>query len=184
MTIWFPTIHKKFNKRRGEESGEPRLGLDGEPMTEDFDERSMEQKELIIHSEPLIKALRSIVQYYPGQSLLGDNITLKEPYPILVHYRKELQEYMEGTDAETSHHISVLLQYLQDNLGDKILEEDARYVKPTPVATFEMLWMLFKPGCDVYAQIDEQRGGFVVQSCEPVTENRTWGQPVSKFSQS
>ena len=43
---------------------------------------------------------------------------------------------------------------------------------------FEMLWMLYKPGTDVYAQIDEQRGGFVVQSCAPVVENRKWGTPT------
>lgn len=97
----------------------------------------------------------------------------------MVHYRKELQEYRDDCgDAETCHHISVLLKYLADNLGDKILEEDARYQKPTPVATFEMLWMLFKPGKDVYAEIDEQRGGFVVQSCASVTEKREYGRPM------
>jgi len=98
---------------------------------------------------------------------------------MLVHYRQDLREYMHASDdAETKHHIQILLKYLEDNLGSKILEEDARYVKPTPVATFEMLWMLYKPGTDVYAQIDEQRGGFVVQSSEPVTENRKWGTPM------
>ena len=98
---------------------------------------------------------------------------------MLVHYRKDLRDYMSASeDDETKHHISVLLAYLEENLGSKILEEDSRYLKPTPVATFEMLWMLYKPGTDVYAQIDEQRGGFVVQSCEAVTENRKWGTPM------
>jgi hypothetical protein len=145
----------------------------------EFDERELAQKELIIHSAHLIKALRSIVRYYPGQSLLGDTITIKEPLSMLVHYRKELQEYRENCDhAETDHHIGVLLKYLEDNLGDKILEEDARYQKPTPVATFEMLWMLYKPGMDVYAELDEQRGGFVVQSCASVTKDREYGRPM------
>lgn len=64
----------------------------------------------------------------------------------------------------------MLQQYLEDNLGDKILEEDERYKRPTPVATFEMLWMLYKPGTDVYATIDDQRGGFVVQSCSATAD--------------
>lgn len=172
VTVWFPRIAK-------EARGVMRKQTASDESEEEFDERSMEQRELIIHSEPLIKVLRSIVQYYPGQSLLGDTITIKEPFPILVHYRQELQEYHETCDdAETRQHISVLLKYLQDNLGEKILEEDARYRKPTPVATFEMLWMLFKPGMDVYAEIDGQRGGIVVQSCESVTENMKWGMPM------
>lgn len=173
VTVWFPTIYKKgkmVKKNPDEEKDESK---------KKFDERELANKELIIHSEHLIKALRSIVQYYPGQSLLGDTITIKEPLSILVHYRKELQEYCEKCeDAETCHHINVLLKYLEDNLGDKILEEDARYQKPTPVATFEMLWMLYKPGKDVYAEIDEQRGGFVVQSCASVTKDREYGRPM------
>jgi len=156
VTVWFPTIYKNGRKKN----------QDAPEGTDDFDERSMEEKELIIHSEPIIKALRSIVDYYPGQSLLGNSITIKEPFSILVHFRKELDEYRETCDdAETYHHIGVLQKYLQDNLGEKILAEDERYKRPTPVATFEMLWMLFKPGMDVYANIDDQRGGFVVQSC-------------------
>jgi hypothetical protein len=173
VTVWFPTIYKKgkmMQKDPDEEKDENK---------KEFDERELAQKELIIHSDHLIKALRSIVTYYPGQSLLGDTITIKEPLSILVHYRKELQEYREKCDdPETYHHIGVLLKYLEDNLGDKILEEDARYQKPTPVATFEMLWMLFKPGKDVYAEIDEQRGGFVVQSCASVTKDREYGRPM------
>lgn len=46
VTVWFPTIHKR-NKRRGEDDDEKKLlGPDGEPM-ETFDERSMEEKELV-----------------------------------------------------------------------------------------------------------------------------------------
>lgn len=173
VTVWFPTIYKKG---KGLEKKENQIN--GEDKAE-FDERSMEEKELIIHSEPIIKALREIVDYYPGQSLLGDTISIKEPFSILVHHRKELQEYRESCDdAETYHHIGVLQKYLEDNLGDKILAEDQRYNKPTPVATFEMLWMLFKPGMDVYAQIDDQRGGFVLQSCQPVSDNSKVGKPM------
>ena len=173
--MWFPTIYKKG---KGLEKKEITRGKDGENKDE-FDERSMEEKELIIHSQLIIKALREIVDYYPGQSLLGDTISIREPFSILVHFRKELEEYKENTDdADTKHHIEVLLQYLQDNLGEKILLEDQRYAKATPVATFEMLWMLYKPGMDVYANIDDQRGGFVVKSCANVTENAKVGRPM------
>ena len=173
VTVWFPTIYKK-----GKGLDQKVEGKDGENK-EEFDERSMEEKELIIHSQPIIKALREIVDYYPGQSLLGDTLSIKEPFSILVHFRKELQEYKDDSeDDETKHHIEVLLKYLQDNLGEKILLEDQRYVKATPVATFEMLWMLYKPGMDVYANIDDQRGGFVVQSCVNVTENAKFGRPM------
>src|SRR5271169_4658282 len=97
VTVWFPTIYKK------DKGMEKKEKIDGEDKAE-FDERSMEEKELIIHSALIIKALREIVDYYPGQSLLGDTISIKEPFSILVHYRKELQEYRESCgDAETYH---------------------------------------------------------------------------------
>jgi hypothetical protein len=181
VTVYYPKIYRKGSKGLGRRQEiRSHEGEDtGDKKEEEFDERMMEQKQLIIHSPHLMKALRSVVEYYPGQSLLGDTITINEPCSILVHYRKELREYGEQcADAEATHHISVLLKYLEDNLGYKIHEEDARYQKSTPVATFEMLWMLFKPGMDVYAEIDEQRGGFVVQSTLPVTENRTYGMPM------
>ncbi|KAG9230294.1 hypothetical protein BJ875DRAFT_385474 [Amylocarpus encephaloides] len=172
VSVWFPKIYKR-NKNNLEAS--EKKDEEGKDV---FDEKSMEERELIIHSELLIKALRAIVDYYPGQSLLGEPITIKEPFSILVHHREELQKYKESCDdAETFHHISVLQKYLEDNLGDKILEEDARYAKPAPVATFEMLWMLFKPGMDVYSTIDEQRGGFVVQSCGPAAGPSQFGRP-------
>lgn len=172
VTVWFPKIYKK-----GKADEKATLEPKSSDEKENFDERSMEEKELIIHSEHIIKALRSLVDYYPGQSLLGDTISIKEPFSILIHFREEIQEYKESCDdAEAYHHISVLQKYLEDNLGDKILEEDQRYTRTTPVATFEMLWMLFKPGMDVYTQIDEQRGGFVVQSCNPFVDNLKYGQ--------
>ncbi|KAI9742742.1 MAG: hypothetical protein M1818_003471 [Claussenomyces sp. TS43310] len=170
VTVWFPTI---YTRSGGADKKEDAKKTDGEDQN-DFDERSMEEKELIIHSEPIIKALREIVDYYPGQSLLGDTVSIKEPFGILVHFREELQNYRASCgDAETYHHIGVLQKYLEDNLGEKILLEDQRYAKPTPMATFEMLWMLFKPGMDVYAEIDDQRAGFVVQSCSQVLDTST-----------
>ncbi|KAH8586747.1 hypothetical protein B0O99DRAFT_700889 [Bisporella sp. PMI_857] len=166
ITVFFPALYNCNKHHFAEKDNEAEIGSDRE-LKEEFDERSMEEKKLIIHSKQLIKVLRSII------------IVLKEPFSILVHYRKELEDYMNNSDnTKTTHYISVLLKYLEDNLGDKILEEDARYVRLTSVARFEMLWMLYKPGEDVYAQIDEQRGGFVVQLCEPVTESRKWGMPM------
>jgi len=174
--VWFPTIYKKGKGKAKDKDDKEAKNDSKKDDADDFDERSMEEKELIIHSQHIIKALRTIVDYYPGQSLLGDKITIKEPFSILVHYRKELQEYRESCDdAEAFHHIGVLLKYLDDTFEDKIKLEDARHNKQTPVVTFEMLWMLFKPGQDVYAQLDDQRGGFVVQSCEA-----TAGEGITK----
>ncbi|KAM3073696.1 hypothetical protein ACMFMG_004420 [Clarireedia jacksonii] len=179
VTIWFPTIYGKNRKGKGNKNQNENDQDTSDKKETDFDERSMEEKELIIHSQHIMKALRTIVEYYPGQSLLGDTISVKEPYGILVHYRKELQEYKDACeDEEAKHHISVLQKYLEDNFEEKLLLEDARHQRATPVATFEMLWMLFKPGMDVYTQMDDQRAGFVVQQCEPTTENVRPGQPA------
>jgi len=56
VTVWFPTLNKRV-KRRGDDIEEKKLlGPEGEAM-ETFDERSMEEKELVstpLESQPLL----------------------------------------------------------------------------------------------------------------------------------
>lgn len=111
---------------------------------------------LRILSPKLINALRAVVDYYPGQSLLGDSIEFPEPYPFLVHHRHQLAEYKSNHPAhhneqyrlECNEHIDILLNFLDESIGKSLRDEEERHNRG--VTTFECLWLLLKPGQTVF----------------------------------
>jgi hypothetical protein len=137
---------------------------------------SMGEKYIQINSAAVVNALRAVVEYCPGQNLIGDSITISEPYCVLVYHEKELAAYREnfapgklqnfqdpGEDSEpclveedTYEHLGLVLEFLQLTLKDSLEKEKARHMRERPVTTYDMLWMLFRPGTDVY---------FDTQSC-------------------
>lgn len=116
--------------------------------------------EVKINSPLLINALRAVVSYYPGSSLLEEPLTIEEPYQLLVHHRKDLEEYKNNHPAnhtleyreECNKHIDILLEFLHRKFEGGLELEEARHKQDPPKCTFEYLWMLFKPGVDVYTR--------------------------------
>ncbi|KAF2453269.1 hypothetical protein BDY21DRAFT_293312 [Lineolata rhizophorae] len=134
---------------------------------------SMGPRYICINSAAVINALRAVVEYYPDQSLIGNSITIDEPYLILVHHEKELRKYRESfapnatasenkTDEmgkcvgeeDTYEHLGIVLDFLQSTLKDSFAKERELHRRERPACTYEMLWMLFKPGTDVYFDSD------------------------------
>ncbi|KAF7558082.1 hypothetical protein G7046_g5869 [Stylonectria norvegica] len=115
---------------------------------------------MVIHSEHLINALKAVVSYYPYINLEGKAVTIHSPYRVLYHHRRELAHYRDNQPdahddeytATTANHISVLLSFLEKNLGKQITQEEERHQLPTPMATFEYFWLLLKPGEVIYAK--------------------------------
>ncbi|KAG4410773.1 hypothetical protein IFR04_016095 [Cadophora malorum] len=105
---------------------------------------------LEINSPQLLAMLKDVVRYYPGDSLdFNTKFTIDDPYMMLVHHRKEIQEYREHCeDATTKMHIALLLEYLDAEAGSKGLEIN-EMIKAGSI-TFPLLWMIFKPGDLVY----------------------------------
>jgi hypothetical protein len=130
-----------------------------------------------IISSKLVNALRAVVDYYPGQILVGDNIEVDEPFRFLLHHRQKLAQYKsehppthgEEYKSECNLHIDCLLKFLEDTMGKSIREEEQRHRRG--FATFENLWLLFKPGERMFARcpgdrimtflLDDIRGGVV-----------------------
>ncbi|KFY56179.1 hypothetical protein V497_06475 [Pseudogymnoascus sp. VKM F-4516 (FW-969)] len=109
-----------------------------------------------IHSPAIIHALRTIVKYYPGQNLLGEVIVIPEPFAILVHYEKELDEYKErcrpsrqtnpvcSKERVAYHEINILQEFLEHAIMSAVRLERERNKKD--MNTFDMLWLRLKPG--------------------------------------
>lgn len=113
---------------------------------------------LHIRSPAIIRALQSVVSYYPGVDLYVTTITLEEPFEILVHHYDELQAYREARKPDSLtedacavsrsvyEHLGLLLKFLDERVMDDVRKEQARYARG--VATYQMLWLLFRPGSD------------------------------------
>lgn len=46
---------------------------------------------MIINNVELLREIRSVVKYFPAQSLTGDRVEIVEPYAVLVHHLAELE---------------------------------------------------------------------------------------------
>ncbi|KAL8921843.1 MAG: hypothetical protein Q9172_003805 [Xanthocarpia lactea] len=119
---------------------------------------------LKINSPAIINALQKVVEYYPGQNFSGESISVPEPFAILIHHESELASFREtyapGTiqsqteycerEKNTYEHLAVLQNFLKQRVGASIAAERERY--KNGFATFDMLWMLLRPGTTVYCQ--------------------------------
>ena len=133
---------------------------------------------LKINSPAIISGLQSVVEYYPFLGYFGKSMTIVEPYDVLVHHEDELAELRSRFDGGTQQsedpicernanlyeHLGILQDFLQDSIGASVQAERQRHARG--VCTFEMLWMLYKPGIDVYydSYTDGSYDAYVVHS--------------------
>lgn len=114
-----------------------------------------------ILSPAVSEALRCIVDYFPNADLSGSTIDIYEPYEIFIFYERQLNEYRERLDEAArndmsplcinryaSKHISIVQQFVRERTQAAVEAERERHARG--YATFDMLWLLYKPGIDVY----------------------------------
>ncbi|KAL1605010.1 hypothetical protein SLS60_004553 [Paraconiothyrium brasiliense] len=108
-----------------------------------------------ILSGAIVHALRSVVQYYPGQDLSNDVVKVASPYAILVHHYDELTEYRERAksgaadekcyrEKDAYEHLGILKEFLDEHVMPAVEAERARNKRGA--YTFDMYWVMMKPG--------------------------------------
>jgi hypothetical protein len=119
-----------------------------------------------IHSRAIINALQSVVNHYPHYDLISRPVNVHWPYALLVHHWDELKQFREAYNNHSSNdttecsmndtyrHLGLLLDFLEDAMGEKVRAEHLRWSQPVPMASFEMMWLLLKPGTDVYEHVE------------------------------
>jgi hypothetical protein len=120
-----------------------------------------------VHSRAIINALQSVVNYYPQQELVSHPVDIDWPYAVVFHHWDKLREFEEKfavlqseepTDCsvtDTYSHLALFLDFVDKKMGDRVREEHERWRQQIPKASFEMLWLLLKPGIDVYEHREE-----------------------------
>ncbi|USP79460.1 hypothetical protein yc1106_06734 [Curvularia clavata] len=151
--------------------------------TQDIIDHIVSEK-MIIRSPALIKTIKSVVSYWPS-SAYYDNQTrleLNRPYRSICVYRDEFQHALESDKAaydritvserrnkdakelaKSIEELEMLLNEVDKVQKDPIAEEKRRNTgdkgrQIPPKATFDMLWMLYKPGEQVYVQTEDFEG--------------------------
>jgi hypothetical protein len=162
------------------------------------------QKSIQILSRNLLRLLQSVVQDYPGQSLRGDEITMLPHFEMLAHYYKDLIALKDRKpdilpqlsseslhdekqpdlpnpagllDQATIHDLNVLMKSFNGHYIKIFVPVEARY--NLGIATFELLWFLFKPGVSVYARFSGKLAGFIFERYEKIPKPNA--PPSSEF---
>ncbi|KPI39784.1 uncharacterized protein AB675_3563 [Cyphellophora attinorum] len=130
---------------------------------------------IVIYSAKLLNAIRRLIHYYPFQALTGDTVTIFEPYECLVHHHDQFEtlrqpcEDLNGVECrvhghrslccdETKRHVKILLDYLQPTMESKIRPAQKKLELATPVISYENLWLIYKPGTEIWTHIPEKDG--------------------------
>ncbi|KAL8686705.1 MAG: hypothetical protein Q9224_005362, partial [Gallowayella concinna] len=140
--------------------------------------QTIHESSLTIYSPQLIKVIRHIIRYYPRLSLEREKLIFIQPYAPLLHYLGELEQYHENSTTPSSrsigfrdetesalsrYHVGLLLSILRNSLPPKMSLGMVRDLASLRKTTFESLWLLFKPGTDVYTSDDHESLGAVVE---------------------
>jgi len=140
-----------------------------------------DKPEMVIHSPYLRAALSAVVGYYTNYSTTGDGTVIESPYQVLVHHWRALEKYghnqPECHDAEyaatTAKHIDVLLSFLKETYGESLEAESNRWNNPSgATATFDLFWVLLKPGEVIYREVKGLLVPFVISSVQRTDQVR------------
>ncbi|KAL8669048.1 MAG: hypothetical protein Q9168_006348 [Polycauliona sp. 1 TL-2023] len=148
----------------------------------DLEIASITDEFMTIHSPYLMDIMPKVVLYYPvskssGSNLLaGRSMKISKPYRMLGGVRPELKSLRESymkdlagsdekseEDDENTKVKRITIKHIErlEHEIDKVLEEPMRleldgYRQEPPVASFDMLWLLFRPGTEVYTVINDE----------------------------
>lgn len=151
--------------------------------------------QLYIRSPVLLTALKAIISFQskPEETTLYRNISYKStgtimtdiekglylyPFADLYHYKDQLLEYKKDINNPSrlrhdpeyndicDRHIDVLIQYLYSYPTIGLEEAERLWNEPIPKTTFNFLWLLLKPGSDVYVQEGGKLNAYVVEYFE------------------
>lgn len=183
-------VYTRETNRPGRRGNQPPNAVEDRPITAAFggdgyqydayyseddiinEDLQVAQPIMMIHSKHLVNALKVVIKYYPNFSLTGEPLTITSPYRVLYHHRQELAAYRDNQPAThsteyaatTAKHIDALLGFLETNLGADLRREEERRNRPVPKATYELFWLLLKPGEVIYAKRHDLWTPFVISS--------------------
>ena len=122
-----------------------------------YDGRKKLQIDSIIVQSPLLKGvLGKVLKGYPGVTTTLDRLTFQAPFEPFVHRWTQFSAAVQTEgDSETKAHLDLFHKTLELELQDAIKARDDFILNK--VITYDSCWMIFEPGCIVFAVEDKQK---------------------------
>ena len=120
---------------------------------------------LAIRSPVLVSTLLELLEDFRGtdyDDLSSPNPCLWDPYMILFHNLRLLQDRLPTLDEEPRTHLKHLLNFVQGELPHVSLKLDDLEHKRTSTISFDTVWLLYRPGTVVYARGSHEWKAFIV----------------------
>ncbi|KAL3465911.1 hypothetical protein BJX64DRAFT_252150 [Aspergillus heterothallicus] len=153
---------------------------------------------IYIRSQILHNALKAVISFQSRPDMYVSKWRRREitssleqgrfiyPFTDLWHYRHKLLDYRdqvkEGHDPEYSETcrgaIDFMLDYLQDEPPIPVSETELMWRYSSPKTKFSSLWLLLRPGSDVYVREQGQLNAYVV---EGFTGGPQWTMPEARI---
>lgn len=112
---------------------------------------------ITIFSPAVNEALRCVVDYYPSVDLAGNTVKVMEPFAMLVFFERELAAYRDRlarppdgacANRHAYEHIGIVQEFVRSRVQKDVDAERERHARG--FVSFDMLWLLYKPGSDIY----------------------------------
>ncbi|KAK9414536.1 putative p-loop containing nucleoside triphosphate hydrolase [Seiridium unicorne] len=147
-------------------------------IAEDNNIVAVEGESMRIYSPHLLRIIPEVVGYYPSYSIRGHKdpsrgpvpyLEIAKPYRMISGVRDRLTpiknslkvkldepntvEATEATEARVTLSHIYALEHELDKLARPIEEEKRLHQLTPPMATFDMLWLLFRPGTSIITKV-------------------------------
>ncbi|KAJ5711737.1 ATPase AAA-type core [Penicillium malachiteum] len=111
------------------------------------------------------------------------------PFTDIYHHREKLAQYREKIvenhddeyTATCKEHIDIMLGYIYDLVEIGLRDVELLFSSSTPKTTFSSLWLLFKPGSDVYVREYGTYNTYVIESVTGGFFSRKSGSRSSSY---
>ncbi|KAL8831484.1 MAG: hypothetical protein Q9170_005268 [Blastenia crenularia] len=146
---------------------------------EEFTIRSQKRPLMLVYDPVSRSVMKHLIKYDPGQILTGNHLSIHWPWQILMQYHEEIQGLRdrlsdtEAADFEVSNsdgpidrkevvrRIDLLLKQINDVYSLEVMPELQNH-RDSKVAEFKKLWLLFRPGEEVFTRVNGELSAFIV----------------------
>ena len=165
----------------------------------DFTIKTQKRPAMRIHDPVCRSVMKYLIRYDPGQILIGDSYLIHWPWQILMQYHDQMKglrdkiESGEATDfmvsegnediesGEMVRRIDLLFELINDVYTAEVEPELQNH--KSRLADFKHLWLLFKPGEEVFARVSGELAAFIVlahRNHEP-GDSKTTKAPIKQL---
>lgn len=148
---------------------------------EEFMIKKQKRPLMWIHDPVCRSMMRFLIEYDPSQFTAGDYLSVHWPWHTLMHYHEEIENLRErikngeATDFQVSERgeiieneekirrIDLLLEQIKDVYTLEVRPELQKH-SASRLADFKKLWLLFRPGEEVYTRVNGELAAFIVLS--------------------